>query len=184
MTTKEQYKNRWQTLAAEIATLEEKKTQGYLALPKIDHDSQEWKAAWKAYYDSTSKPCQDRINAIKPEAEYCRIRSLDKFYCNRYLYTDIEPFEVVEVISDKRLRIRAMEAVVTTESMKALMESFTPGGFLGHFDNSLQEWNYTSNLDGEVYEVRQRKDGKFYAPKSDVPFIISDHPIKHHDYNF
>lgn len=184
MTTKEQYRSRWQNLTAQIAELKIRITEGYLQLPNVDHESPEWKEAWNKYYRKISKPCQDQITELKPEAEYCRIRSLDKFYCNRYLYSDIEPFEVIEVIADKRLRIRSMKAEITAKSMEELTKSFTPGGFLGHFDNSLQEWNYASDPEGETYEVRQRKDGRFYTPNGYTPYIISDHPIKRHDYNF
>lgn len=184
MTTRYQYKNRWQQLVSEIDELKKQSDDEYKKLPDVPHDSTEWHEAWNGYYHRIFKPNREKIDKLSIEAEYCRIRSLDQFYCNRHLYSDVQPYEVTEVISDNHLKLRSMNSVQTEESVKRLKESFSPGGFLGHFENSVQEWICTSDPKGIVVEVRRRKDGHFYEHGGSIPFVLSDKPVKFRDFNF
>lgn len=184
MTTREQYKSRWQQLESEIAAIAKATEEGYAVLPKVPHDSKEWKEAFDGWYTKISKPNKEKMDILKKEAETCRIRSLEKFYCNRYLYTDIQPYEVLKVVSDTRMWLRSMNAVQTNGSVERLRESFSPGGYIGHFDNSVQEWICTPDENGHLVKVRLHKDGRFYEAGGAIPFILSDKPIKYRDFNF
>ena len=183
MTTREQYKSRWQQLESEIASLQEECDREYRNLPGAPN-SEEWRQAFNKYFETVSQPLSAKIHELKKEAERCRIRSLEKFYCNRHLYSDVQPYEVIEVISDTRLKLRGMDYVQTDGSVERLRESFSPGGFCGHFDNSVQEWICTPDPKGIVVEVRRRKDGHFYEVNDSIPYVLSDKPIKFKDFNF
>ena len=184
MTTREQYKTRWQQLESEIAALNKSIEEGYKALPKVPHESNEWQEAWNGFWDKINHPAKLKIDILSREAEQCRIRSLEQFYCNRHLYTDIQPYEVIEVLSDTRLKLRSMNYVQTQGSVDRLRESFEPGGFCGHFDNSVQEWICTPDEKGIVVEVRQRKDGFFYEVGDSIPYVLCDKPRRYRDFNF
>lgn len=184
MTTREQYRSRWQQLESEIADLQKQMDEEYKKLPKVPHDSPEWLEVWDGYYNKICKPARAKIDQLSKDAKYCRIRSLDQFYCNRHLYSDVQPYEVIEVISDTRLKLRSMNAVQTEESVKRLKESFSPGGFLGHFDNDEQEWVCTSDDKGIIVDVRRRKDGHFYEVNDSIPYVLSVKPVKFKDFNF
>ena len=53
-----------------------------------------------------------------------------KGYCNQHFYTDVHPYEVVEVISEKKVIIRAMREIRKTDPI------IQPGGFAGHCINN------------------------------------------------
>ena len=96
-------------------------------------------------------------------------------YCNRHLYTDIDPFEVVRVISPKCVEIRMMDAKQTV-----FPTDFHPGGFSGHYaDNRNQEYEYTSDMNSGVIRIRLGKNGW-----GNGRYIMSDQPVKFYDYNF
>lgn len=107
----------------------------------------------------------------------------DRLYANRIGFTDIEPHEVIKKKTERLYVVRQMESSQTKESQKLLRESFMPGGFLGTYDNSLQEWNCTSCEDSECFEIRRHKDGCWYD-KWHQKYIISDNPVKFYDFNF
>lgn len=184
MTTREQYRSRWQQLESEIAKLKAENEEALRTLPDLPRDTKEWKEASSKCYWDVIKPNKERIDALQKESNECRIRSLEKFYCNRHLYSDIQPYEVIGITSDTKLRLRSMNAVQTEESVKRLKESFSPGGFLGHFDNDEQEWVCTSDDKGIIVDVRRRKDGHFYEVNDSIPYVLSDKPVKFKDFNF
>jgi hypothetical protein len=100
-------------------------------------------------------------------------------YANHYGYSDVNPFEVVRVISDKTIEIRAMDA--------ELDPSWTPewnvGGFAGHCSNQHeQKWFIKSNTENPVVRIRQGKKG--WKDSHGRKFDLRDHPTKFYDYNF
>lgn len=99
-------------------------------------------------------------------------------YANFIGYSDVEPYEVVRVVSDKCLEIRAMDAV-KDESVKT---QFVVGGFSAVSDNA-QKWIITSNPANEVIRIRANKK-KGWANKYGQRFSLSDTPCKFYDYNF
>ena len=99
-------------------------------------------------------------------------------YANMLGYSDVEPYEVVKVISDKTIEIRAMDS-------KALpwKRDFHPGGFFGHTSNqNEQKWDITSNEDNPVFRIRLGKKGWKNAGGS--RFQLADEPRKFYDFNF
>lgn len=108
-----------------------------------------------------------------------------KIYANQYFYTDVEPWEVVEIKTERCLVVRPMIAELKQSAQKALAESFVPGGFFGHTDNSKQEWIITSDETAETCEIRMHKDGLYYMSGSKgTRFHLSTKPRKFYDYNF
>lgn len=106
---------------------------------------------------------------------------LEKKYANHYMYSDIEPYEVIEERTPDLYIIRSMKC--TEGDMTKLKDSFVAGGFCGHFDNSLQEWNIESDENGTIQKIRRHKDGTWRTP-SGSKFSISSRPVKFYDYNF
>lgn len=96
-------------------------------------------------------------------------------YCNLHLHTDIEPNEVIEVISPKKVKIRRMQSV-----QKVAPKEFHEGGFLGNFaDNQSQQWECVSDPEGETEIIRLTKRGW-----GGGRYRMNDEPKKFYDYNF
>jgi len=101
-------------------------------------------------------------------------------YANYIGYSDVEPYEVVNVISDKTVEIRAMDAV-QDPSVKM---NFVPGGFSAVCTNiGDQKWNITSNPENKVFRIRLSKN-KGWKDAHGRRFQLSDSPRKFYDYNF
>ena len=99
-------------------------------------------------------------------------------YANHYGYSDVNPFEVVRIISDKTIEIREMDAV-KDESVKT---GFGVGGFSAHSDN-VQKWIITSNSNNPVIRIRLHKGGRWKDAHGNK-YGLSDEPRKFYDYNF
>lgn len=99
-------------------------------------------------------------------------------YANFCGYSDVEPYEIVQQISEKCYEIRAMEA----KRDSSVIPKFDIGGFSAHSDNA-QKWIISSNLSNPVIRIRANKK-KGWANKYGQRFALSDKPIKFYDYNF
>lgn len=100
-------------------------------------------------------------------------------YANRIGYSDVEPFEVVRVVSPKIIEVRAMKATLDP-SWKPEMH---PGGFGAHCSNQHQQrWVIVSDETRPSLRLFLRKDGYFYGFGS--RFKLEDAPRKFYDYNF
>lgn len=100
-------------------------------------------------------------------------------FANRYGYSDVEPFEVIRVVSDKTLEVRLMTATLDPTWKPEMI----PGGFAAHCVNqSEQRWIITPNESAPVIRIRKHKDGFFYNHGS--KFRLSDKPCRFYDYNF
>ena len=127
----------------------------------------------------------EAVKDLKSRKQELLILVAEKKYANQYLYSDVNPWEVIEEKSPVRIVVRAMRCQIKPEARKALQESFVPGGFLGHFDNAVQEWDISPDKDGMTIELRKHKDGRWYeAGSRSCPFILSTEPFKRYDYNF
>ena len=101
-------------------------------------------------------------------------------YANHYGYTDVNPFEVVRVVSDKTVEVREMDAK-RDDSVKL---EFHVGGFSAHCANQReQKWLITSNPSNSILRIRLSKTG-VWKDKHGRRFGLSDKPIKFYDYNF
>ena len=100
-------------------------------------------------------------------------------YANMYSYTDVTPYEVVKVISDKTIEVREMDSV---EDRSVKLE-WEVGGFAGHCVNQRdQKWFITSNPENRIIRIRLGKKG--WKDKHGRKFGLSDKPVRFYDYNF
>lgn len=101
-------------------------------------------------------------------------------YANHIGYSDINPYEVVKVISDKTLEVREMDAKLA-EGEKP---QFIVGGFAGHCVNQRElKYDISSNPENPVIRIRLRKNGYFYS-SGGAKFKLADEPKYFYDYNF
>ena len=100
-------------------------------------------------------------------------------YANHYGYSDVYPFEVVKVVSDKTVEIREMDA----ERDDSVRLEWAVGGFAGHCTNQRdQKWNIKSNCENPVVRIRLGKQG--WKDKHGRKFGLSEQPVRFHDFNF
>ena len=103
-----------------------------------------------------------------------------KAYANRFGYSDIEPYEVIEAISEKTAVVRRMRY----EKDPSWVPHFIPGGFAGHCDNqSSQKWIITSDEGSQVLKIRKHKNGQ-WKDSHGQRYVMSDEPRRFYDYNF
>lgn len=101
-------------------------------------------------------------------------------YANQYGWSDVNPFEVVKVISDKTIEVREMDA----ERDESVKLDWAVGGFAGHCINQRdQKWFITSNEQNPVVRIRLSKNG-VWKDKHGRKFDLSDKPVRFYDYNF
>ena len=100
-------------------------------------------------------------------------------YANHYGYSDVNPFEVIRVISEKTVEIRAMDS----HKDPKWKPEWHVGGFAGHCANQHeQSWFITKNLGNPVIRIRLGKNG--WKDKWGGRYQLADAPVKFYDYNF
>lgn len=100
-------------------------------------------------------------------------------YANLIGYSDITPYEVVRVISDKTIEIREMDA----KNDPAFAPEYIIGGFVAHCTNQQdQKWIYSSKEDRPAIRARLQKNGKWKSMFG--THSLSAEPQKFYDYNF
>ena len=103
-----------------------------------------------------------------------------KIYANQYGYSDVQPHEVVNIKTAKKIEIRAMDA----EKDPSWKPKFHPGGFSAHCSNQQdQKWFYKSLKSFPIFAIRLHKDG-WWRDLDGKRFRLSWKPKKFHDYNF
>lgn len=120
---------------------------------------------------------------INKRIEYLETELLEHKYANNYMYSDVDPYEVIEECTENCYIIRPMIAIETEQSKNDRQKSFVPGGFIGHTDNSVQKWDIVSDENASTFKIRRHKDGKWYDANGSK-YYISNHPVKFYDYNF
>ena len=129
----------------------------------------------KEFLKETTAPISNAENRIKNYKNSPLFKNKIRAFCNRFGYSDVFPYEVVRVVSDKCVEVRAMDAVQTV-----FPKDFRVGGFSAVcVDNHNQDYNYTSNTNNAIKKIRLGKKGW-----GNGEFVMSDTPIKHYDYNF
>lgn len=77
-------------------------------------------------------------------------------HVTEFHYSDRDAWEVIEVISPRRIKIRELDAELTKKP-----KNFIPGGFSGHFvDNYDQEYKLTSNPNNKIKTLSWRSKAK------------------------
>ena len=101
-------------------------------------------------------------------------KSLIKKYCNYHGYSDVHPFEVVRIISRRKIEIREMNAILEKAPV-----TFHAGGFSGHTENSEQVWRCESQPNYPTKTITFTKKGW-----GNGCFRMNDEPVNFYDYNF
>ena len=100
-------------------------------------------------------------------------------YANKIGYSDVNPYEVVRVVSSKTLEIRPMKA----ESDPNWKPEFLQGGFFGTVINQRsQKWIITNDDNAFVIRIRFGKQG--WKDAHGGKYQLAHEPVKFHDYNF
>ena len=100
-------------------------------------------------------------------------------YANHLGYTDVIPFEVIRVISDKTIEVREMQC----ERDESVELKFEVGGFAAHCVNQReQKWHITSDDSNPIIRIRHNKNG--WRDAHGRRFDLSETPCKFYDYNF
>jgi len=115
------------------------------------------------------------LYSLKITKERCKMN-----YANNISYSDVNPFEVVRVVSDKTIEIRQMNA----ERDPKVKMQFIPGGFSAHcLNQSDQKWFITSDESAPVIRIRLSKK-RGWRCKNGSRFVLADAPSKYYDFNF
>lgn len=103
---------------------------------------------------------------------------MDAKYMNRQSGSDTLPYEVVAVISAKKVVVRPM-ATDWAPDMR-------PGGFSAHCaNNDSQRWDIAPIPTADTEIVTLRKSGKWILQGCNFQeFTPSDTPIKFYDFNY
>ena len=139
-------------------------------------------SSWNAWWPKM-KPYQEKIKSLKEELQHAVFMSLEKKYMTQCLHSDANPYEVIEERTEKLWIVRRMKAEETEESKQRRSTSFVMGGFLGHFDNSVQDWHIEQDPEGEVVAIRLHIDGRWYDAYG-LRYVPSQKPYKFYDFNF
>lgn len=100
-------------------------------------------------------------------------------YANHHGYSDVNPYEIVRVVSGKTIDVRQMHAEELPWE-----RDFHPGGFCGHTSNQHdQKWEITSDAALPIIRIRKHRDGTWQCPNK-RKFLLSFEPRKFYDYNF
>ena len=123
---------------------------------------------------------EDCMSKVKEEdRRNYEIKEIDYGYASSAGWSDSEPYEIVRVISDKTIEIKAMDA-------KPLpwKRDFHAGGFFGHTSNQRdQKWEITSIEDATPFRIRKSKHGQWKS-RCGTRFNLGQQPYKFYDYNF
>ena len=99
-------------------------------------------------------------------------------YANLHMYTDIQPYEIVRLVSVKTMHVRPMIAMQGEWKKKV-----APGGFCGHVINQDdQKWSIVSDPSADTIIIRKQKDGSWKSKNG--RHVLSSNPRKFYDYNF
>lgn len=133
--------------------------------------------------EMTSKVLQAQADVEQAIEEYDHLRIEDlkkpRKYANRSLWSDVEPYEVVEVKTPNKIMVRAMNSEMTKPA-----EVIATGGFAAVFDNHTQEWKNTPNPEALIFPIRWSKAKMRWQDKWGNRYTLSDNPIKFYDNNF
>lgn len=100
-------------------------------------------------------------------------------YANHYGWSDVNPYEVIKVISDKTIEVREMDA----DRDETVALDFQAGGFSAVCVNQRdQKWHIKSDPTAPVIRIRLGKNG--WKDKHGRKFQLADAPVKFYDYNF
>lgn len=99
-------------------------------------------------------------------------------YANCYGFSDVTPFEIVRVVSEKTIEVRMMQA-----ERGEWAPDFRVMGFFARVMNQRdQQWAITSDASAPVERVRLNQRGEWRNGRG--RFMLAEQPIRFYDYNF
>lgn len=102
----------------------------------------------------------------------------DAKYANQMGWSDVNPYEIVAVKTDKKILVRPMKC-----TPKEWKKNVFVGGFAGHVANQHeQKWNIESDAAAPISTIRLTKKG--WRSPSAGRFVLATEPKKFYDYNF
>jgi len=132
------------------------------------------------YFDSVERACAESdfmrglaytvsVDIVEEEVE--------ANYFTEHGYSDAYAYEVIRIVSDQTIEVRAMNAEFDFSDCK-----FIPGGFSAHCPNpSAQKVTITSNENAPIERIRRTKRGWMSGHRR---FSITEKPYAYHDVNF
>ena len=120
--------------------------------------------------------CISKIDSIEKELS-------DVLYLNEILYSDVNPYEVVEMITPNKWVVRELDVALKPKAKRDIQESFCPGGFVGHVDNGYQEWDIRVNEKNPLITVFRGRKNRYFKIGG-MPMSMTLSPIKIYDFNF
>jgi hypothetical protein len=136
-----------------------------------------------AYLLRTMSSIREQLRDLEAQMKFHEIMLQDKKYATEWLWSDAHAYEIIEEKSATIILVRQLKATIKPEAQKALHDSFVPGGFCGHFENDLQEWDFDTCESNPIETIRKHKDGRWYGCGK-RRFTIEAEPYEHFDYNF
>jgi hypothetical protein len=100
-------------------------------------------------------------------------------YATHYAYSDINPYEVLRVVSDNCLEVRSMNH----ENDPNDMPTFVPGGFSAictHFGSRV----ISVDPKGKVFKIRRTKRNPERWTYKGMRFALDKEPRAYYDHNF
>lgn len=138
---------------------------------------------------ATEAEARDRVKTLRAYERTDRSISTHSFqiiainytHANHRGYSDTNPYEIVRVVSDKTIVLRAMIA----ERREDCKPEFVAGGFSAHCTNNGDQrnaWVIKSDPKGYTVRARLQKDGTWKSEHG--RHSLNNAPVKHYDYNF
>jgi len=139
-------------------------------------------AEWCKFLAETNPEGEEaiaHIAALKAKKAYRIVEDVVEYkYACHYMYTDVDAYEIVKVISDKTIEVRKMDSEHNIAHLKQYV-----GGFFGHVANQRdQKVTYASNPDNGVIRIRKKKNGDWGY--KGLRFGLSEKPYAFYDFNF
>lgn len=105
---------------------------------------------------------------------------MTNLFANQIGYSDITPFEVIRIVSDKCLEVRSMKYDQTNKEDMV----FHAGGFTAHCSNQNdQKWEIQPDADGYVFKIRKNVRGT-WKDKHGGTYAVEKQPRRRYDFNF
>lgn len=178
-TTKVNHSEILNSLKAEYENLMKEREEARQAWMEAKQLHEPWyMELWEDYHKTDNEK-----ERLEREMKFHTIMLQEKRYATMWLWSDAHAYEIIEEKSDKVILVRQLKATIKKEAQKALHDSFVPGGFCGHFDNDLQEWDFESDERNPIETIRKHKNGKWYG-LGKARFTIEAEPYERFDYNF
>ena len=104
-------------------------------------------------------------------------------FANHAMYSDVQPYEVIEKRTENKVIIRSMKA----EHKDNWKPEMVAGGFSFiclNNDDQRRAWEITPDEEGHIKTIRWSKSKCRWQDADGNRFFMSEEPVKKYDYNF